>query len=198
VTVLSLSLPAAVLAAALISPSSQEPAGALPAGPETFAVTATISAQGAATGAVTVPITIQIDRYTPEFARTAMMDGLRYRGGYPGFLRALREAPAAGFLEVGGNKFVIRWAHQELVDEDRRISIVTEKPVHFIGSGRADAKPTAGYEVAVAQLTMHKTGRGEGTMAAAARVKPRGTTEVQIDDYAQAPVKLTATTRAPQ
>ena len=195
-TFFALNLPATMVAAALIVPFGQQSEEALPAAPETFAATVTISAQGAATGTVTAPITIQIDRYTPEFARKTMTDALRYRGGYPGFLQALREAPPAGALEVGGQKFVIRWAVQEPTDGGRRISIVTEKPVYFIGSGKAGAKPTAGYEVAVVLLTMDKSGHGDGTMAAAARVKPRGTTGVEIDDYAEQPVKLTGVTRA--
>lgn len=194
-TGVSLGLPALVLAGALAWQPAQKPDVVLPDGPETFAVTATVTATGAAAGSVTVPITIRIDRYTPEFARVAMTDALRYQGGYPGFLRALREAPIAGSLELADQKFTIRWAHQEPTEGGRRISIVTDKPVHFIGSGKANAKPTAGYEVAVVQLTIDKSGKGEGTMAAAARVKPRGTTAVQIDDYAETPVKLTAVVR---
>jgi hypothetical protein len=138
---------------------------------------------------------IHIDRYTPEHARVTMADALRY-GGYPAFVRALREAPSAGHLELGGQKFTIRWARQVPGEAGRLISIVTETPVHFIGIGRAGAKSAAGYEVAVVQLTMHDSGRGEGTLAAAARVKLGGPSAVQIDDYAETPVKLTAATRA--
>src|SRR5262249_59369606 len=108
---------------------------------------------------------------------------------------AVREAPRAGTLAIGDEKFVIRWARQEAAGTGRAISIVTDKPVHFIGAGRANAKPTAGYEVAVVQFTLDQTGHGTGTMAAAARVKPRGTTGVQVDDYAETPVKLTAVAR---
>jgi hypothetical protein len=76
------------------------------------------------------------------------------------------------------------------------ISIVTDKPVAFIGGARTDAKPRAGYDVAVAQFTVDRAGKGTGTMAAAARVKPGGETGVRIDDYAEAPVKLSVTARA--
>ncbi len=65
----------------------------------------------------------------------------------------------------------------------------------FIGAARTDAKPRAGYEVAVAQFALDSSGHGSGTMAAAARVKPGGETGVRIDDYAEAPVKLTAAAR---
>jgi hypothetical protein len=192
-TVLSLGIPA--LTVALLAGGSLQPGASAPAPPtETFDVTATAAAGPAAAGTVTVPITIRIDRYTPEHARVTMTDALKYRG-YPGFLLALREAPPAGALEVGGQTFVIRWARQERGPGGRSISIVTDTPVYFVGSGRRGAKPTSGYEVAVVQLTMDASGHGTGTMAAAARVKPRGTTAVQIDDYAETPLTLSAVAR---
>jgi len=167
-----------------------------PPAPETFDIVGKISPKaGAATGAVTVPMILQIDRYTPEHERTKMADGLKY-GGYPGFLKALREAPGVGSLEVAGEKFVIRWAREVETATGRTLSYVTDTPVAFIGSGRKDAKPTAGYEVAVIQLTVDKAGKGEGTMAAAARVKPGGETGVRLDSYTETPVALTATLRA--
>jgi hypothetical protein len=85
VTVFS-GVPAVLVLALLAAPQ---------AGPETFDVIAKATPKGgetAASGAITVPLTIQIDRYTPEHDRTTMTDGLKYNG-YPGFLRALRDAP---------------------------------------------------------------------------------------------------------
>jgi len=67
--------------------------------------------------------------------------------------------------------------------------------VFFVGSGRRGAKPTAGYEVAVAQFTLDAAGHGTGTMAAAARVKPGGETGVRIDSYTDTPLALAVTAR---
>jgi hypothetical protein len=66
--------------------------------------------------------------------------------------------------------------------------------VHSWG-GAVDAKPRAGYEVAVIQMHMDDVGLGSGTMAAAARVKPGGETGVVIDDYAAEPIKLVTINR---
>ena len=184
-TVLSGAAAAAVLVTLLAVPQG---------GPEIFDVVATATPKSGASGAITVPITIQIDRYTPEHARTTMTDGLKYNG-YPGFLRALREAPPAGSLTVADETFVIRWARQIPSDTGRTISFITDKPVFFVGSRKKDAKPTAGYEVAVVQLTLDKAGRGTGTMAAAARIKPGGETGVRLDSYAETPLPLTAKVR---
>jgi len=155
---------------------------------ETFHVNATATtAQGK--GSVSVPMTIAVTQYTREHARVAMTDALKYTG-YPGFLRALRDAPIAGTLTIAGREFTIRWAHQEPHDGGRTVTIVTDKPVFFVGMGQPDAKSTKGYEVAVVKLEVRAGGDGDGIMAAAARVKPGGEGAVRIDDYAQEPVKL--------
>ena len=70
------------------------------------------------------------------------------------------------------------------------ITVVTDKPVYFVGAGVPGAKSKEGFDVAVIQLTMDSSGVGEGTMAAAARVKPGGPTGVEVDAYETAPVKL--------
>jgi hypothetical protein len=194
VTVLSFGTSIALVTVLAGLPLRQRPAAQPASKGETFDVTASAAAGPAAAGTITAPIVIQVDRYTPAYARTTMTDALKYRG-YPGFLQALREAPRAGTLSVGDQIFVIRWARQEPAGAGRTISIVTDKPVHFVGAGRPGARSTAGYEVAVVQLMLDASGHGSGTLAAAARVKPRGTTGVQIDDYAETPVKLTAVAR---
>jgi hypothetical protein len=178
---------------ALSGQSQAPPAPATPP-PEAFEITATAAAGPNAVGTVTVPMVVQIDRYTPAYARTKMTDALKYNG-YPGFLNALREAPVAGSLQIGDEKWTIRWARKLPSDAGSVISIVTDKPVAFVGGQAQNAKPKAGYEVAVAQFTIDASGKGTGTMAAAARVKPGGETGVRIDDYAEKPVKLTVSAR---
>jgi len=67
---------------------------------------------------------------------------------------------------------------------------VTESPLAFVGGAAVDARPRKGYEVAVIRLDVDQIGLGTGSMAAAARVRPGGPTGVQIDDYAENPLKL--------
>jgi hypothetical protein len=158
-------------------------------GPETFQVTGTLSGEGAVSGAVTIVMTLRLDQYTPERAKVTMTDALKYRG-YPGFLLALREAPVIGSLDIADQKFLVRWASQDVTATGRTITIVTEKPVFFFGARKPDAKSTAGYEVAVMKIEVNEAGRGDGVMAAAARVKPNGSGGVIIDQYAETPLKL--------
>ncbi len=169
--------------------AAQQPASA--GAPETFSARA--QAENKAGVAVSAPILIHVERFTPDFDRTTVQEALRV-GGYPGFLTALRKAPDVGYVELAGRKTIIRWARQAASDSGRTIVVVTERPVAFLG-GQADAKPRAGFEVAVIQLKVDGRGEGAGTMAAAARVRPGGETGVQIDDYAEAPITLAKVTR---
>ena len=91
-------------------------------------------------------------------------------------------------MTVGDRKFPIRWAREQKTAKGRTIVVVTDTPVFFVGGGSTEAKPRAGYEVAVIQLMVDAIGLGKGSMAAAARVKPGGETGVQIDDYADSPI----------
>jgi hypothetical protein len=133
---------------------------------------------------------IQIDRYNSEFERKTMTDAMTH-GGYPGFVLALRKGSEIGHLQLGDQKFPLRWAREQPAGKGRAITLVADKPVYFVGGGRADAKPREGYELAVVQLTLDEFGMGKGTMAAAARVKPDGKGGVVLEDYAEEPIQLT-------
>jgi hypothetical protein len=159
--------------------------------PETF--TSPLQAR-TATGASAATIRIQIDRYSSAAELKSMTDGLTH-GGYPGFVQSMRKAPEVGYVAIGDVKVALRWAREQTTPKGRTISLVTERPVYFIGGGKAEAKPRAGFEVAVVQLTVDEFGLGSGTMAAAAKVKKDGEAGVLIEDYADEPIKLTFVSR---
>jgi hypothetical protein len=160
--------------------------------PETFSANAQASS-GA--GAIAATIQIQIQRYTPDFDRKSVESALK-GGGYPSFLTALRKAPEVGSVGIGDQKFAIRYAREEKTAKGRTITVVTDKPMFFVGGGKADAKPRAGYEVGAIQMTVDSVGLGSGSMAAAARIKPGPEgVGVQVDDYADAPIKLVTVNR---
>jgi hypothetical protein len=162
--------------------------------PESF--TANMQAAGESGGAAAATIQIDIRRYTPDADRTGVLEALK-TGGYPGFLAALRKAPEVGSVSFGDRKWAIRWAREQPGKSkySRSIVVVTDQPIFFVGGGRVDAKPREGYEVAVISLDIDDAGLGNGMMTAAARVKPGGESGVQIDDYADKPIKLITVTR---
>jgi hypothetical protein len=174
-----------VLAAAV--PQSKNFTGA----PETFHARANVATE-AARGDVYLDIRVQ--QYTPEKERDTVLKALE-TGGEAAFVEAVRKAPIAGQIEIGKQTFTIRWAREVKDDKGRVITLVTERPVYFVGAGLPGAKARAGYDVAVVQLKMDPAGVGEGVMAAAAKVKPGEPTGVQVDDYGSEPVKLLSVTR---
>jgi hypothetical protein len=110
-------------------------------------------------------------------------------------LTALRKAPQVGTVSFADQKWNIRWARETRHEKGRAIVVITDQPIFFVGGGRADAKPRAGYEVALIRMDVDDVGLGRGTMAAAARVRPGGDAGVQIDDYAEKPITLTTVSR---
>ena len=163
-----------------------------PGAPETFTAHANVSKPGA--GAVAGTIQVHIERYTPDFDRNAVETALK-TGGYASFVTALRKAPDVGYVQLGESKTPIRYARATPSGKGRTIVVVTDKPVYFVGGGAAEAKPRAGFEVALIQMNVDDIGLGTGTMAGAARVRPGGDAGPQIDDYAETPIKLTSVTR---
>ena len=154
--------------------------------PETFTASAQVLGNNAGSSA---QVTIQINQYTSDKDRETIQEALRI-GGYQGFLPALRSAPEVGYVEMNGRKVIARWARQQPTEKGRTISVVTESPMFFVGGGNVEAKPRAGFEVAVIQLDVDQIGLGTGSFAPAARVKPGGPSGVEVDDYAETPVKL--------
>lgn len=161
--------------------------------PETF--TANIHATGGTGGAAAAIIEIDIRRYTPEADRTAVETALR-TGGYQAFLSALRKAPEVGAVSFGDRKWAIRWARERASGpHTRNIVLVTDQPIFFVGGGRVDAKPREGFEVALIQIEVDNVGMGSGAMTAAAKVKAGGAAGVEIEDYADKPIRLVTVTR---
>ena len=146
-------------------------------------------------GAAATNLMIHIDRYTADSDRTTLVDALKQKG-YDGFLPALRQAPVVGYIQVKDQKWDVRWAHQQTSDLRQTVTIATDQPIYFVGGGRPDAKPRAGFDMAVIRLDVDTIGMGTGSLAPAARVKPSADGQgVQVDDYAGEPVEITSVKR---
>ena len=161
--------------------------------PESFRANAQATSSG---GGVAAAMTFHIDAYTPDADRERLQTALT-SGGSPAFVEALKKEKAIGYVQAGDKKITIRYARvQPAAGGGRRVVLVTDAPVYFVGGGALDAKPKEGFDVAVVEFEVDTVGLGSGRMAMAARVKAGGPTGVQIDDYAQEPVKLVTVTRS--
>jgi hypothetical protein len=187
VRVVSLVLAAVCLTAASSATQYSSALGA----PETFSAQAHVIGP---LGAAAATITVVIQRYTPDAERTALEAALA-TGGFPAFLPALRKSSDVGYVEHGTARYTIRYARETKTDKGRRIDVVTDRPIFFVGGGAPEARPRVGFDVAVLRMEVDVIGYGNGVMAAAARLKPAPDGGVQIDDYAEQPIKLVAVTR---
>jgi hypothetical protein len=187
----------AFVVAVVLSGSWQTPAAPSykQTAPETFRANAQATSGG---GGVAAALTFRVEAYTPDADRERLLAALA-SGGSAAFVEALKKEKAVGYVEAGDRKVTIRYARMQAAANDkRRVVLVTDAPVYFVGGGALDAKPTAGFDVAVVEFEVDIVGLGSGTMAMAAKVKPGGPAGVQIDDYAQQPVKLVTVTRNPK
>jgi hypothetical protein len=159
--------------------------------PETFSANAGVIA---APGAAAAKIEIVIQRYTSEAERTAIEEALG-TGGYPVFLTALRSSSDVGYVEHGMARFTIRYARETRTNAGRTIDVVTDRPIFFVGGGAPEARPRTGFDVAVLRMEVDAIGFGHGVMTAAARLELAPDGGVQIDDYAEQPIRLVTVTR---
>lgn len=185
---------AALILLTLMPPVQKPGEPRRPTAPESFRAHANVTSKEGLAGAMFVDI--KVDKYSRDADRDVMTNALK-TGGYPALLTAVRNAPAVGTVTIGKDTYTIRWAREQRSGENKRtISIVTDKPMYFVGGGNVNAKPRAGYELAVVQFDIDDAGVGQGTMAAAARIKPGGPNGFIIDDYADQPIKLTSISRS--
>jgi hypothetical protein len=143
----------------------------------------------ATAGATTVTsvVTVRVDRLMEENRWARVTDALKY-SGYANFLNALRALPAVGAIELETRSVEIRYAREQRHADGRRLVLVSDRPLFFLGGD--PAKSRAGYELTVVELRFDAQGVVTGTMAGAARVKP-SPDGVQLDDYAEVSVLLT-------
>jgi hypothetical protein len=140
-----------------------------------------------ATTAVKSSLTIRVDRLMDESRRKRVTDALTY-SGYANFVTALRTLPAVGAIELGTRKVEIRYAHEQQEATGGRLLLIADRPLFFLGD---PAKARTGYELTMVELRFDAQGGATGTMTGAARVKPSPGGPI-LDDFAEAPVQLTA------
>jgi len=152
------------------------------------------AAADTATTAVKSIVSIRVDRVMEESRRKRVTDALT-QGGYGSFLTALRALPSVGTIALNGRSVSIRYARDQQEETGRRLVLVADRPLFFFGADPAKAR--AGYELTIVDLRFDAQGGVAGTMTGAARVKPSPTGQVVLDDWAEAPVRLTSRATRP-
>jgi hypothetical protein len=178
--------PAVVLAAGAALAFAQ-------AKPETYDATASLKTVGGT--AVTAPVVVSITRWTTDAERDKALAALK-SGGPEAFQKAIAALPEAGTMQVGGKKTPLRYARTLPVAGGAVVSAATSEPMHYMGAGAPDAKPTAGYGVAVAIFQVDAAGKGNaGDFSPAAKVKMDDKGTIVIEDYGKETVQLSGISR---
>jgi hypothetical protein len=157
--------------------------------PQVLKATATLEREGGAT--ITAPVTITIKRIMSEFEANKYANAYR-KGGETALRAALVDIPTTGTVQLGkGKPTPTRITVERKTETGRRLTIITDRPLLFLGASLPDAKPTTGYHFAVIDLEFDAKGAASGTMATAAWIKLDEQGGFAVKDYSGDVIKLT-------
>ncbi len=158
------------------------------AGAETF--TATASVKSAADAAAKAPVTIVVSRKMSQKEADGFTAAFK-KGGASALRKALAGVPATGTVQLGGGKATpTRMTLERPTEKGRLLTMVTDKPILFLGAGVPGAKAKEGYDFAIIDIEVNADGSGGGTLSPAAKITVKQGAFV-VDDYAGELVRLT-------
>jgi hypothetical protein len=131
-----------------------------------------------------VTAVITIDRFSTQTERDEARAAFN-AGGTAGLAAKLNAMPSVGKLSFeDGRVFDLKLTTQfGLMGGGRYITVITARPIAFLGADKPGAKPIEGYDVGVIDLNLKADGKGEGTAAPAAKVKIGNMGGFQVEDY---------------
>jgi hypothetical protein len=156
-------------------------------GTETFTATATVKTAAGATA--TSPVTIVLSRKMPQAEADKFLGAFK-GGGITALRAALSGVKPTGTIQLGkGAATPTRLTTERTTDKGRLLTIVTDRPVLFLGSSIPGAKAKQGYDFAVIDLEVDASGKGTGSLAPAAKITVKQDAFV-VEDYAVDRVEL--------
>jgi hypothetical protein len=156
---------------------------------EVFTATAAVKTPSGA--AATAPVTIAVDRKMPQSEVDALVAAFK-TGGAAALRKGLAGVKPTGTVRIGaGEVMPTRFTLERVTGEGRLLTILTDKPLLFVGGSAPGAKPREGYDFAVIDIEVDGKGTGSGTIAPAAKIKMNQGAFV-VEDYGAEVVRLTA------
>jgi hypothetical protein len=153
--------------------------------------TATAAVKTAAGAAASAPFTITIDRKMSQSEADALVTAFR-TGGAAALRKGLVGVAPTGSVRIGSGAVTpTRFTLERVTGEGRLLTILTDRPLLFLGAGVPGAQSRDGYDFAVIDIEVDARGNGSGTLAPAAKLKVNQGALV-VDDYGTEGVRLTA------
>jgi hypothetical protein len=160
---------------------------------EVFTATANVKTASGATASAPVVITVR-RKMSPAEADKVV--AAFKNGGAAALHKALVGVPPTGSVQLGNAKATpSRITIERATDKGRLLTIITDKPLVFVGAGLPGAKPKEGYDFAVIDLELDATGHGSGTIAPAAKIKTNDQGAFVVEDYSTEVVKINVARR---
>jgi hypothetical protein len=135
-------------------------------------------------------IQISIDRWSTDAEREALITTLKEKGS-TALLDALTKLPPLGFIKMPNTLgWSLYYARQsELPDGGRRVVLATNRKLGFGESAKQSR--SVKYDFTLVEMRFDKSGKGEGKLAAAAKVEfDRKNQQIEIENYGAMPVTL--------
>jgi hypothetical protein len=173
--------PIAVVALVCLAPLARAQAS------ETISATAHVTSAGGV--AATAPVRVVVDRFSTDAERTDVLTALQ-RDGTEGVRALLATRAAIGSVTVGASVATVKYAYARTTPDGRLITVVTDKPIAFVGAGRPGAKARSGFDLGLVLLEVSAAQPGRGTLLPATKIRldPQGA--IVTDDYSADVVQL--------
>jgi hypothetical protein len=148
---------------------------------ESYTATATGKVDG---NEKSVKATITIERFSSQAEKDKARAAFDV-GGTAGLAVELSKMPSVGKLALeDGRVFDLKLTNQlNVLGGGRFLTVITARPIAFLGADRPDTKPVDDYAVGVVDLNLKANGGGSGTSAPAAKVKIGDHGGFQVEDY---------------
>ena len=160
-------------------------------GRDTF--TATASVKGASAQA-SAELRVEVHRYATDDERAVLTKA--GRDGGKAVQKTLATMSDAGFIQLGERRTPIKFARHLDTPDGQLITVLTASPILFLGAALPAAKPTTGFDIAVAILEIKKSETSTGELLPAAKIAVNDAGAVVIEDYGATVIWLSSLARA--
>jgi len=161
-------------------------AAAPPDDAQTYTATATVKSAGGASA--TAPLTVVVRQFATDAQKDELMAALK-KGGTASAREVLAKRSDIGTVQLGSRQVAIKHAYARRMGEGQLVTVVTDKPILFVGGGVPDSKPTAGYDLGLVMLEVGAA-PGKGELVPATKVKMDAQGAVVTEDYSGEVVQL--------
>ena len=154
---------------------------------ETFAAEARVKSAGGVSA--TAPVTVALTGYSSDADRAALMSALK-KGGTAEARSWLQKQRDFGTVQIGKQATPIKYAYARSTGAGRLITVVTAKPIVFIGAGLPESKPKSGYDLGLVMLDTMASSPGQGELVPATKIRLNADGAIATEDYSGEVVML--------